>query len=149
MSWPSPNFRPHELVRSRDHPELELKIFRLRPAMMVCAMRVVLLAMQPFRDRVGRIDVLSFCRGPALNAALPNSVPDSDHLEGLACDFKPAEISAADFLELAKSGELEAAGATWDKLNLYSSSGTFHVAHRLVEAGAPRMRVYVDWELVT
>lgn len=148
MSWPSPNFRPHELVRSRDHPDLELKAYRLRPAMMVSAMRVVLLTMQPFRDRVGRIGVLSFCRGPALNAAV-GGVDDSDHLEGLACDFKPAKISAAAFLELAKSGELEAAGATWDKLNLYSSSETWHVAHRLVEAGAPRMLVFVDWELVT
>ena len=148
MSWPSRNFRPHELVRSRDHPDLELKAYRLRPAMMVCAMRVVLLTMQPYRDCVGRIDVLSFCRGRALNVAV-GGVDDSDHLEGLACDFKPAEISAADFLELAKSRELEADGATWDKLNLYSSSKTFHVAHRLVEAGAPRMRIYVDWELVT
>lgn len=147
MSWPSANFRPHELVRSRDYPGLELKTYRLRPAMMACAMRVVLLTMQPFRDRVGRIDVLNFCRGLALNNAV-DGVPGSDHLKGLACDFKPAEISAAAFLELAKSGELEAAGATWDKLNLYSEPGTFHVGHRLVEAGPPRGLIYVDWQPV-
>lgn len=145
MSWPSPNFRPHELVRSRDHPDLELKAYRLRPAMMVCAMRVVLLTMQPYRDTVGRIDVLSFCRGSALNAAV-GGVEDSDHLEGLACDFKLAKISAEAFIELAIDGTLERGGATWDKLNLYSSPGTFHVAHRLIEAGAPRMRIYVDWQ---
>ena len=148
VSWPSDNFRPHELVASRDHPELEFKFYRLRPAMLVSAMRVVLLTMQPFRDLVGQIDVLSFCRSRELSLAIPGAKIGGDHEDGLACDFKPTEISAEEFLELATSGQLEAAGATWDKLNLYTSSGTWHVAHRLVEAGPPRMRIYVDWQLV-
>lgn len=144
----SEHFRRYELVVSDEHPELAYTFLTLPRSLLVNSMRVTLLSMQPFRNVAGRIDVLSFCRGEELNAAV-GGVDDSDHLEGLACDFKPREISAPKFLELARDGALERAGATWDKLNLYVGPGTFHVSQRLVEAGPPRMLIFVDWQTVT
>lgn len=151
-SRPSENFTRTEMVASRDHPELALAFEEVEAGHLLNAMRVVLLYMQPARNLAGPIGVLSFIRGTDLNDVLVDlgaAVPDSDHLVGLACDFKPLRMSSEEFWRLAISGALQAAGCTWDKLNLYTGAGTFHVALRPVQDGPQRMRLYVDWQRVT
>lgn len=145
---PSENFTRGEMVDSRDHPELALAFEEVEAGHLLNAMRVLLLFLQPARTLAGAIGVLSFIRGQDLNDVLPGAVPDSDHLVGLAADFKPLAMSAEQFWQLAKRGYLQGAGASWDKLNLYSASGTFHVSQRPVEDGPPRHRLYVDWQRV-
>lgn len=146
MSRPSENFVNEDFVRSRHHPELALVLEEVDRWILINAMRVLLCSLQPFRNVAGRIAVLSFIRGADLNDLLVTThgaKPDSDHLVGLAADFKPLDMGADAFFEMVRRGH--AAGATWDKLNLYTDAGTFHVSHRLVDAGPPRQRVYLDW----
>ncbi len=142
---PAPNFTLDDLVRSRDFPAFELDLVEVEPAVVVNAMRVLLLSVQPFRDLAGRIAVLSFIRGDDLNDMV-GGIPDSDHLVGLACDFKSLDMTPDAFFEACRQGDVP--GATWDKLNLYTAGGTLHVAHRPLEDGAPRGRCYVDWQRV-
>lgn len=146
MSRPAPDFPLEDLTRSRDFPELELELAELDPEQIINAMRVLLLAVQPFRDFAGRVAVLSFVRSRELSGAIPGAKIGGDHEAGLAIDFRLLDLDVDLFLEAAKAGEIP--GATWDKLNLYSSSGTWHVAQRLLETGPPRGRIYVDWKLV-
>lgn len=136
-----------DFVRSREHPELALVLEEVDRWILVNAMRVLLCSLQPFRNVAGRIAVLSFIRGEDLNDLLPGAVPDSDHLVGLAADFKTLDMGADAFFEMVRRGH--AAGATWDKLNIYTNAGTFHVSHRPVDAGAPRQRIYADWNRIT
>lgn len=143
---PADNFDPHDLVNSDSHPELELALDELAPALWIAAMRVLLLSVQPFRDFAGRLAVLSFIRSRALSEAIPGAKIGGDHEHGLACDFKLLDMSAEAFFEAVRRGHVPR--ATWDKLNLYSGPRTFHVAQRPLEVGAPRRRLYVDWQRV-
>ncbi|MCP4871593.1 MAG: hypothetical protein GY898_23030 [Proteobacteria bacterium] len=148
----STDFTQRELVRSRDFPELELELVEVEAFVLINAAWVVFSFLQPARTRAGgRLGVLSFIRGDDLNDMLVRhrgAKPDSDHKVGLAADFVPLDMTAEAFFELAMTGELEAAGCSWDKLNLYEDPGTFHVAHRPVGAGPPRMRVYRGWQRI-
>ncbi len=141
----APHFVARELVASRDHPELALALEEVEPWILINALRVVWCSLVPFRSVAGRIGVLSFIRGVDLNE-LVGGVDDSAHLIGLAADFKPLDVTAAEFFGTVKRGH--AAGATFDKLNFYSDRDTFHVAHRPVDAGAPRQRIYQDWQRI-
>lgn len=108
-------------------------------------MRVMLLSLQPFRDFAGRIGVLSFIRGDELNKAV-GGIEGSDHLFGLAADFKTLDMPAHEFFSAIQRGHVPR--ATWDQLNIYTAPGTFHVAHRPLEDGGPRRRIYSNWERV-
>ena len=140
----APSFDEGELVASRDHAELAYTFADIGARRSSNATRLLCGFMQPARDFAGRIDVLSFVRSPALNTAIPGAKPDSDHLDGNACDFRTAEAEPAAFLEAARRDEIP--GAEWDKLNLYTESATFHVANRPLEEGPGRRRVFIDWQ---
>lgn len=142
----APHFVGRELVISRQHPELELVLEEVEPWILINALRVLWCSLVPFRSVAGRIAVLSFIRPEDLNAMV-GGVDDSDHLVGLAADFRPLDIAPHEFFELVKRGHC--AGATFDKLNLYGDAGTFHVAHRPVDAGPPRGLIFRDWQRIT
>lgn len=146
MSRPAPNFPLHDLTRSRDFPELELELVELDPETIINAMRVLLLSLQPFRDFAGPIAALSFIRSRELSTSIPGAKIGGDHEVGLAVDFKLLDMEPDVFFEGARTGTIP--GATWDKLNLYSTSSTWHVAHRLLERGPPRGRIFIDWQRV-
>ncbi len=146
MSQPAPNFVQGDFVRSREHPDLELALEELEPAWLINGMRVMLLSVQPFRDFAGAIGVLSFIRSRALSQAIPGAKIGGDHEDGLACDFRTLEMPADEFFEAICRGHVPR--ATWDKLNIYTGPRTFHVAHRPLELGAPRRRIYRDWERI-
>ncbi len=144
----TPNFREHEVVNSDDHPELTVP-FEVLPARVAAnAQRILDGFMQPVRDHTGGpIGVESFYRGPELNDATPGSKPDSDHLDANAVDWRPlGAIQPADLLEDIKAGRVRR--ATWDKLNYYTATRTFHVSQRPLEEGQGRKRIYVDWQRV-
>jgi hypothetical protein len=144
MAKISTNFYDWELVVSAEHPHLITPVEDLDFETVANAMRLVLDVMQPARDVAGRLDVLSFCRSLQLNDAV-GGVADSDHLDGLACDFRPALLTAVEFFEMARDGLLECA---WDKLNLYTETDTLHVSIRRLEDGPPRGRLFIDWQEV-
>ncbi len=146
MIKPAADFTAHDLVRSRDFPDLELSVAGLTPNLWMNATRVLHLSVQPFRDFAGAIGVLSFIRSRALSMAIPGAKIGGDHEDGMACDFKLLVMAAERFLEAVRRGHVPR--ATWDKLNLYTSSRTFHVAHRALELGPPRGRIYQDWERI-
>jgi hypothetical protein len=103
--------------------------------------------LEPVRELAGPLDVLSFYRSLELNGATPGAVPDSDHLEGLACDFRARLIAGGQILDISRA-LAEGGLAAWDKLNLYTASDTLHVANRRPELGEPRRRIFVDWQEV-
>lgn len=145
-----PHYHDWELVVSASHPDLAFEFGELPAHLVANAMRVLLEFGVPSRRLAGRHDVLSFIRSPALTAAIPGAKVGGDHEAGLAMDFRPGEITPATYWELATSGELAAADASWDKLNMYTQFEvpSFHVGLRPVTAGAGRMRLYVDWERI-
>jgi hypothetical protein len=146
MIDPAPNFVWRDFLRSREHPDLELELDDVVPAWWINAMRVMLLSLQPYRDFAGRLGVLSFIRSRTLSEAIPGAKIGGDHETGLAADFKTLDMAAADFFEAVERGDVPR--ATWDKLNIYTRPATFHVAHRPLELGAPRRRIYRDWERI-
>lgn len=149
MSRPAPFFVEQDFVRSRQHPELELVLDEVEPSVLINAQRVMLWSLYPFRLAAGRIAVLSFIRGADLNDMLVRThgaKPDSDHLVGLAADFTPLDMTPDQFFDMIRRGHVPA--ATWDKLNMYTEAGSFHVGHRPVDVGPPRRRIYVDWQRV-
>lgn len=147
MSLITAHFHDVELCVSRDNPTLVTPLDELEARIVANATRLIVAYLEPVRELAGILDVLSFYRSLELNGATPGAVPDSDHLEGLACDFKPREVSGATVLELSRA--LADGGlAAWDKLNLYTASDTLHVANRAPELGAPRRRIFVDWQEV-
>ena len=62
--------------------------------------RLIMLArqvLQPLRDHFGPITVTSAFRSPEVNAAIPHSAEDSDHLRASAADiFGPPGVTAED-----------------------------------------------------
>lgn len=143
---PAPNFLPFEFVRSTDFPQLALELEQLTPAQWIHIGRLLHTTMQPFRDFAGRLGVLSWVRSRELSEAIPGAKIGGDHEDGLAVDFRTLDMDAEQFLEAVRRGHVPR--ATFDKLNLYSGPGTFHAAHRPLELGPPRRRLYVDWQRV-
>src|SRR6266540_5262795 len=52
--------------------------------------------LEPVREIVGRLHVNSGYRSPALNAAIPGSSRTSRHMDGLAADVFPLDMSLHD-----------------------------------------------------
>ncbi len=156
MTMLTRNFRDTEISISDSRPDLVIPFEELAPHLVANAMRVLEGFMQPARDLAGALETLSFIRSQALNDATPGASPTSSHMTGLGCDFRPLRITPALFWAMAQpfddtleySGALEASRATWDKLNIYTGPGTFHVGLRPLEEGPGRRRIYRDWQRI-
>ena len=154
MSKLSPDFSAFEVTRSTEHPDLAIA-WDLLPAQHAANLqRVVDLFLQPVRDRVGRLRVLSGYRPDALNDFLvrfQKVAKRSRHRTGLAIDFIPDHFDQFALFKLLAQGQIE--GAEWDRLTLYTSRDipNFHVDFRPWEQGPQRGRLYTaqPWHEVT
>ncbi len=142
----STNFYDWEIVRNERFPDMETPFEDLAPRLVANGTRMLYSSMQPIRDELGSTRVLSFYRGLALNTAV-DGTKSSSHLGALGVDFLPTEISQDEAWEKMRAG---IPGLTYDHLNFYPDLvvPTFHVDHRPLEAGPPRMKVYVNWERI-
>lgn len=142
----SRNFFEHEIAQNARRPDLVTPFEDLTPRQAANGQRMIDTSLQPMRDELGRILVLGFYRGPNLNAAV-DGIEDSLHLLALATDFLPADVLQDEAWEKICAG---IDGLTFDHMNFYRSLEvpTFHVDHRPIESGPPRMKLYVDWERI-
>lgn len=147
----SPDFSAFELTRSISHPSLAIPWEDLPVPHAANLQRLVDLFLQPVRDRVGTLRVLSAYRPEALNRLLSGASSRSRHLSGLAVDFIPDRVDQFALFKLLASGGIEA--ASWDRLALYTSRDVpnFHVDFRPWEQGPQRGRLYTaqPWREVT
>lgn len=140
----SANFYDWETTKNERFPDLVTPYGSLSPWLASNATRVVTTSLQPIRDVVGRVRVLGFYRDPILNDAV-DGIPGSLHLDALAADWIPIDADADDVWRLLRDGLVP--GISFDHLNFYSTLDvpSFHVDHRPLEAGPPRMKLYENW----
>jgi hypothetical protein len=147
----SPDFSAFEVTRSISNPDLALPWEDLPAQHAANLQRLVDCFLQPVRDRVGRLRILSGYRPDALNAVLPGASPRSRHRFGLSVDFIPDRVDQVALFKLLAQGQI--AGASWDRLTLYTSRDipNFHVDLRPWEQGPQRGRLYTaqPWQQVT
>lgn len=148
----APEFTGFELARSISHPSLAIPWDEIPATHAANLQRLVDLFLQPVRDRVGKLRVLSAYRPEALNDALPGASSRSRHMLGLACDFLPDFSDQMALFRMLAQGEI--VGAQWDRLALYVDREVpnFHVDLRPWEAGEQRGKLFVatpKWTEVT
>ena len=107
------------------------------------AMRVA----EPLRALLGRMNIHSWFRAPAVNAAV-NGSDTSDHLHGMALDFDAGDWnSAAAFDRIRESGLLQSLPI--DQLIWYVKRNHLHVGAADPTRGVgrnPRHAAYIDHE---
>ena len=137
------NFTLAEVLRSREHPELQIPPDELVGQEIVNFMRLTHEFLQPARDRLGHAFIVtSWLRSEALDLAVGGTSKLKRHLAGLGVDFYVHDIPAQIMLrEIARHPE----GLMWDRLCLYSRERRFHVDTRPWEEGPPRKLFYIDW----
>lgn len=140
----SPNFRESEVVGNDRYPDLVTPYYRLTPRRAAAASRLLWTGLEPLRRRLGRIRVLGFYRGPVLNGAV-DGTDNSQHLTGNAADWIPMDMGQDEAWLVIRSGDVP--GLSFDHLNYYAALDvpTFHIDHRSVDVGPPRMKLYVGW----
>lgn len=148
----APSFTGFELVRSVSHPTLVIPFEDIPAAHAANLQRLVDLFLQPVRDRVGKLRVLSAYRPESLNRLLPGASSRSRHMLGLGCDFLPDFFDQVALFQMLARGEI--VGAQWDRLALYTERDVpnFHVDLRPWEAGEQRGKLFVatpKWTEVT
>ena len=115
------NFKLSEFEVSAQHPEL---VEGVPDALLPDLIKLVVTGIQPIRERVGALEVLSGYRPPKLNRAVGGSA-SSQHMQAQAADLRSPRISAEDlFAQIWADSE---------KLNLgqviyYPLQGFVHVA---------------------
>ena len=142
------NFTEDEVVGNGRRPDLVTPYYRLTPRRSAAASRLLWTGMQPLRDRLGRIRVLGFYRGPVLNDAV-NGTVNSQHLTANGADWIPMDVGQEAAWLIIRNSDVP--GLSYDHLNFYASLTvpSFHIDNRPLEEGPPRMKLYVDWEKVT
>lgn len=130
---PTPNFTWDELTRTGTGLPNEAG-----PAELENLAHLARTILEPLRAGIGNrpIYVTSGFRTPEVNAAIPGSVSDSQHLLGQAADIRSGYASAETLAAYAM--EL---GLPYDQLIWYHPARGGHVHVSAVPAGAPRREV--------
>ena len=140
----TPHFRESEVVGNDRRPDLVTPYYRLTPRKAAAASRLLWTGLEPLRERLGRIRCLGFVRGLELNLAVGGTT-NSQHMTAEACDFLPLDVGQEEAWAIITAGDVP--GLAFDHLNYYAELDipTFHIDNRSVDAGVPRMKLYVDW----
>jgi len=119
----SPNFSIREMFVSRSRPELVSRVGEIPWEHLVNVVRLILIVLQPLRDRFGPGVISSGYRSELLQRAVGDEGP-SAHREGRAADIAFPGASAAFVWQELRAGYLT---IDFDRIAYYPAEGRFHV----------------------